>query len=615
MKRLYKNIIAILVAVILCMNINVYDVKAAATVSVSVSASTVSIGQSVTVSVSVSGADISAYTVYISYSSSVLQYTSGSGSASINGGGGTVIMSGTGSGSATLSFTAIANGSASIYTSGELYDINLNAIETSYGGASVTVATADTSGGSSDGGNSGGNSGGSNQPADDRSSNCYIASMEVSPGTLEPEFSYDTYEYSLRVEENVKEITISASPDDSKASIQVDGADEIKPGKNTVEVICTAENGAVKTYVIEVIAGEILEDVIINVGGMDYSIVNFSEDILSVPEAFTKTTVKYDKWDILAYASPNKMIKLVCLQDTVDNQKWFIYNETTAEFTEYKEYSAKYNRYVVMPFPADAVFPEDFVLTQVTIFGTTVDAYQSTDMNDPDKYIIYAMNLDAEEGYYMFDNVEKTFMKYNMPEVATLTDADVATTTDVDTTDEDEGFFTKKNMFYILCGAGGLLLILLICLIGFGVRIGKLNKELEEADIMVAKATKNNLDSIYGADEKVAKKEDKEKASKDAVSEPKSEVEKAIDEKVMEEKTVEEKKTEETVVTEKAESVKEEESEVAEEKEEKPSVSEIPVVNLGMGDVSEYEEQAKEINELISENYDADKDSAFADEE
>ena len=109
MKQFLKRGLAILTAFILCLQFGKIDAQAA-NVVIALSASTVSVGNNVTATISVSGSDISAYTIYVSYNSSVLQYNSASGSAIVNGGGGTVTASGTSAGSFSISFTAIANG-------------------------------------------------------------------------------------------------------------------------------------------------------------------------------------------------------------------------------------------------------------------------------------------------------------------------------------------------------------------------------------------------------------------------------------------------------------------------------------------------------------------------
>ena len=103
MKQFLKRGLAILTAFILCLQFGKIDAQAA-NVVIALSASTVSVGNNVTATISVSGSDISAYTIYVSYNSSVLQYNSASGSAIVNGGGGTVTASGTSAGSFSISF-------------------------------------------------------------------------------------------------------------------------------------------------------------------------------------------------------------------------------------------------------------------------------------------------------------------------------------------------------------------------------------------------------------------------------------------------------------------------------------------------------------------------------
>ena len=155
MKQFIKRGFAILVAFFMCLNFGHIDAKAA-NVVIALSATTVSVGNNVTATISISGSEISAYTIYVSYNSSVLQYNSASGSAIINGGGGTITASGTAAGSFSISFTAIANGSGNITTSGsDVYDINGSAVSISHAGATVTVATASGNGDKKDSENGG----------------------------------------------------------------------------------------------------------------------------------------------------------------------------------------------------------------------------------------------------------------------------------------------------------------------------------------------------------------------------------------------------------------------------------------------------------------------------
>ena len=474
MKKIYKRLISCLLIIILCFGTYMFDTKADAYVSVSATSS-VSIGGNVSVSISISG-DVSAYTLYVSYKSDILQYNSGSG-AMINGGGGTLVVSGTAAGTVNLSFTAKANGESNITVSGEAFNIQSEEVNVSFGSASVRVETQNNNNNNPDDDNT--------QEPDDRSSNCNLSSLQVSPGKLVPDFSKDVYEYTVRVDADVKEIAISAVTDDSKASTSVHGNTELEQGKNEVQIIVTAENGAVKKYILTVIAGDILEDVIIKIDDVDYTFVNSTENI-QIPENFTSTIIKYKEWDITAYESPNKKITLVCLKDKYDYTGWFIYDKVRDEFTEYKEYSSRFNRYIILPFPDNVLLSSDFKQDKVNIFGNPVEAYRFPGTEYKNKYLIYGMNIEGNEGYYIYDDEEKTFMRYLMGEVATPMEP-VATPIDVVKGNENVSFFqyirdflSWNILFYIMCGTLGLLLIFIIVIIILGCKNSKLHKKLDE---------------------------------------------------------------------------------------------------------------------------------------
>ena len=600
MRKIYKRLFVIVLAVVLCLGFDVYNPKADGYVSVSATSET-SIGGSVSVSISVGGDNISAYTIWVSYDSSVLQYNSGSG-AIINGGGGTVAISGTSAGTISLSFTAIANGSSGIYSSGEVLSIEGDLITTSFGGATVTVAPPSNN-------NNGGGNNQNNYEDDDRSSNCYLYSLEVSPGKLDPEFSPYEYEYTVKVEKGTKEIFVSAEADDNKASTRVYGADELNDGENQVEIVVTAENGSENTYVLNVIVGDVLEDVVVNINGGEYKFVNF-EDKIKAPDNCTKTTVKYKEFDVLAFESPNKKITIVCMNDKFNNMGFFIYDKEKQTFTEYKEFSSKLNRYIILPFPEGAKYPDSFVLTEIRILGENTSVYSINEPEYADKYVFYGMNIDGEEGYYIYDDLEKTFMRFVIPsnntndDKAEPEDVVVAETEIVKEKDNVSflpEFFNREVLFYIVCGIGGLFLILLICLIAFGVRIGKLNKELDSKNTKLVDdndADFNFADVKTGFDE-LSPKEDDNKNIDDSVE---SEGEALASDEVPENEA------------QSADEVSEDVSSSGEEntENESPSVAEIPTVDISLDDAEEMSKESERINSIVnSESYSADDDSAF----
>lgn len=498
MKQFLKRGLAILTAFILCLQFGKIDAQAA-NVVIALSASTVSVGNNVTATISVSGSDISAYTIYVSYNSSVLQYNSASGSAIVNGGGGTVTASGTSAGSFSISFTAIANGSGSITTSGsDVYDINGNAISISHAGATVTVATASNNGDTNNG-NATTEAGETTETTEDdgRSADCDLASLQVSPGTLTPAFSADRTTYSLQVDEDVTSVVVSASAADGNATTSVSGANSIQKGKNTVRVTVTAENGAVKVYTINVQAGEDVGDPVATIDGKEYSFV-MNEDGLEAPEGFTAGTTTYKDWDVLSYESPNKKITVVCLKDEDGENHWFIMDAEKDVFTPYQEYSSQYNRYIITAVPDGVAIPDGFKETTLKIGDNSVVAYQSDDIADKDLYLVYAINVEGGEGFYEYDAKEQAFLRY-VPMIvseevlvpATPTVATPSAPVEVPT---EKSPFTNPLVIGIMVGAAVIIVILVVCLVIFAGRINKQNKEMLDAEDMIAQLANANKD-------------------------------------------------------------------------------------------------------------------------
>lgn len=88
---------------------------------------------------------------------------------------------------------------------------------------------------------------------EEKSSDNYLKSLSLSDGSLSPGFSKNTTEYSTTVPNDVTSIYVSATPNDSKASVtSVSGNEGLSVGRNTVTITVKAENGTTRTYTIVV---------------------------------------------------------------------------------------------------------------------------------------------------------------------------------------------------------------------------------------------------------------------------------------------------------------------------------------------------------------------------
>ena len=88
-----------------------------------------------------------------------------------------------------------------------------------------------------------------NKP-DSRSKNNYLKTLSATQGDIN--FNKETTNYTIKVEHSINEITINATPEDSKATVSGTGKKTLKDYNNEFKVVVKAENESTKTYVINV---------------------------------------------------------------------------------------------------------------------------------------------------------------------------------------------------------------------------------------------------------------------------------------------------------------------------------------------------------------------------
>lgn len=628
MKKFEKKILSFVIILLLCINVPVFNSKAAdINVSIALSASTVNVGDTVTATISVSGSNISAYTIYVSYSSGILSYSSGSGM--VSGGGGTATISGTGAGSVSITFTAISSGTASISTYGDdAWSIDAAPLSISHAGVNVTVSspssteapsTTETPITTTESTTEDTTEATTEEEDDEK---CLLKSLSISPGTLEPAFSSHTTSYFVQVEEDVTAIDVNAIAKYSSSRVNVSGASSISQGENHITITVTSENGATKNYYLQVMAGKEKGDPAVTINGKKLDFV-LDKEIEEIPEGFKAVDEIYEEWDIVAFLSPNKKLLLVCLADENEKRNLYIYDKEKNIFTLYKEHFAGENRYVILAWREDIALPEGCEEAQLRIDGELIQGYKL----DGDFYLLYAMNIEGDEGIYLYDYKEKTFMRYmqftEKQEAATETEATPVDATAGDAIDketENEGFFTRQMLIYYLMGAAVLILIFLITILCLLAKNRKLRKR---------GAQENTLDEdlemeINFIDEENEKEEFienipsiKEKIT-DEISEKTDEKNVEVNEKKEEtdekkadgtKKETNEKKVEIDGTKEEKIEIKKEDSDRNKKMEE--NAEQIINPDNQAENYAEYEKKSEEIKNKIKVSYNANMDSAF----
>lgn len=89
-----------------------------------------------------------------------------------------------------------------------------------------------------------------------KSSNNYLADLYTNEGDIG--FSRNTLVYSLTVDNDVSRIRIVAKAEDSKATVKEDAIYDLAVYQNKIDVVVTAQNGAKRTYTINVMRKDAL---------------------------------------------------------------------------------------------------------------------------------------------------------------------------------------------------------------------------------------------------------------------------------------------------------------------------------------------------------------------
>ena len=437
MKKLFGCILSLVVAVMLVFTPaeHVY----AQGLGLSVSSSSVAVGKTVKVTVSMPSGYFG--TVVISSSDEGVLSNGGDGVANIGDAAGPEYPT-----SRSFSFTAKAAGSCTIKAYCTVVgDAEANDAGGIITGAStkVTVTSAssnnDSNSNKDNKDNSGSNTGNDSNANKDnenkeekKSSNASLGSLVISAGTLSPEFSAATKDYTATVDYSCSSLAVTANPADSKASVtSVTGNDSLEVGENTVSVVVTAEDGSTSTY--NIVVTRRAEDDPENadkqdnwkkfdINGAEWTMVNdIPEDV--VPEGFEHSKTVIDGLEYNTLHGTFGDITLVYLQSESGNGL-FVYDAAQNTAYEFVRINSE-SHFIVVLLPKVDDVPEGYNEISLSIEGKGVaTAYQTKgekrDDQTKDFYLVYAMNDNGESGWYTYDSVDGTYMrtKLSTPTVA-----------------------------------------------------------------------------------------------------------------------------------------------------------------------------------------------------
>lgn len=256
-----------------------------------------------------------------------------------------------------------------------------------------------------------------------KSSNASLGSLVISAGTLSPEFSAATKDYTATVDYSCSSLAVTANPADSKASVtSVTGNDSLEVGENTVSIVVTAEDGSTSTY--NIVVTRRTEDDPENadkqdnwkkfdINGTEWTMVNdIPEDV--VPEGFEHSKTVIDGLEYNTLHGTFGDITLVYLQSESGNGL-FVYDAAQNAAYEFVRINSE-SHFIVVLLPKVDDVPEGYNEVSLSIEGKGVaTAYQTkaekTDDQTKDFYLVYAMNDNGESGWYTYDSIDGTYMR------------------------------------------------------------------------------------------------------------------------------------------------------------------------------------------------------------
>lgn len=499
MKKFFLNKCATLVmalAMILGLGLTTPRSQAAGSCVVTFSDPTVTVGSNVTISVRVSG-QVAIGTVKVTFDPEYLQYVSGDlGYGSCNGN--VIVMDKENMGSGNLSFSmtfkALKVGKTTIDNyENSIVDSNGDFLDVTPGWSTVTINAPYTASGNNN-----------------------LSSLSISPGTLSPGFSAGTTSYSAWVSNSTTSVAVSATAADGKARVAVWGNTGLSVGNNTITVQVTAENGSKKTYTITVnrAAGSTGGNTGGNAPAPDDTpspsptatpepqvtvtlpddtqlpVSNQLPEGVSVPAGFEQSQLEVDGQTLpTAVHQDGGLVAVYLAGDEGHPAGFYFYNEKTREVQAMTPVAMSTGKLTLVDLPQELVVPQGYTSTLMELGGQQHTLLVPDDTEEPNHYIVYAMDEEGKLGLYLYDVEQETFQRYQFTQLgdAPLVLAEVAEEP------QSEGFvftlfgreirtgWSNRAVSYLMVGLAALAVVLLVAVIVLVVCLVKARKALHLA--------------------------------------------------------------------------------------------------------------------------------------
>ena len=336
-----------------------------------------------------------------------------------------------------------------------------------------------------------------------KSSNNALASLTVSAGTLTPAFDPAVTEYTLSLPQGTEKLTLTATPSDSKATVQGDGEVALQGGENKVAVVVTAEDGSAKTYNITVkVARE--PTVFFSLNGESLGVMQDTDGV-TPPAGFSPTTVPYSGEELPAWTNAaGQMLLYLVNQDTLA-AGFYLYDEAEGVQSPYLPIVYGATTYVYTGVPAEKESIPGLTLCDVEAFGHILKGWKYQDASLQDFCVLYLMDAGGNYGCHTYDSQSGTLQRFSG---AVFT---------------DDGRTMRVPMLYVYIagGAAAVLLLLVIILAAVCISRGKkLRLPATEVPVEAPAAPGEQPPAETPAAEEMPTPEEPEQPAEEAPSQP-----------------------------------------------------------------------------------------------
>lgn len=244
-----------------------------------------------------------------------------------------------------------------------------------------------------------------------KSNDATLKSLSIDGIDISPEFKSDVLEYKATAEAGTEKVKINATVNNSKATVSGTGEVSVSDGANKLEIVVTAEDGSIKTYVITLEVKD-YDPIKVKIKNKEYTVVRKESDLPEV-DLFEKSKVEIGEEEVVGYYNDKLNIYLIGLKDDKGNISLYVYDTKKDSYVEYKWVTVGGVTLWLKDAPTKL---NNFTKYSITIKNTNTSIYK---ISKSDKVgLIYGTNVvTGNTSYYIYDKEEETLARYYDKEV------------------------------------------------------------------------------------------------------------------------------------------------------------------------------------------------------